>query len=190
MFSKPTIFLAAKSSKRVSSFCRSSRPSTFSCAEVVIFFMQSGACPVELSGLWTSTSNPWSLLNRAIGRGEGGRERAVREVGEGKNERGSECSSQSVPRLWACPVEFDSQPEIQPLNLNRRETRWLSRLLLLLSLPDSLLPARPRSLSQHIIFPLLPPLVSVCGEVCVLLWKSKRRCRISPRERDNKGEEK
>lgn len=53
MFSKPTIFLAAKSSKRVSSFCRSSRPSTFSCAEVVIFFMQSEACPVELSGLWT-----------------------------------------------------------------------------------------------------------------------------------------
>lgn len=46
----------------------------------------------------------------------------MREVGEGKNERGSECSLQSVPRLWACPVEFDSQPEIQPLNLNRRET--------------------------------------------------------------------
>lgn len=108
----------------------------------------------------------------------------MREVGEGKNERGSECSLQSVPRLWACPVEFDSQPEIQPLNLNRRETEQT----FVAAFSPRLSPSRSPSLTLTTYYFSPPPSISECvwTDLCFAVEEREEVQKDTTREKRSK----
>lgn len=102
------------------------------CFSFLMFLMFLSWSRVDF-GLSSIPAPRWSGSCRERGESEG---RAAREEG-GRGEKARTREEVSITkcafRLWACPVEFGLQPEIQ-LNLNRRETRWRSRLSLSSSL--------------------------------------------------------